>query len=57
MNGRETGVTVKVQGGEVVTMDEFKYLGSTTESDGSSIREVKKRVQGGWSVEMSVRVI
>lgn len=38
-------------------MDEFKYLGSATESDGSSIREVKKRVQGGWSVEMSVRVI
>ncbi|KAI5617633.1 hypothetical protein C0J50_22801 [Silurus asotus] len=34
---------------EVVRVNEFKYLGSTVQSNGECVREVKKRVQAGWS--------
>lgn len=30
-------------------VDEFKFLGSTIQSKRQCIRELKKRVQGGWS--------
>ena len=30
-------------------MEDFKYLGSTVQSNGESGREVKKRVQAGWN--------
>ncbi|KAJ8376011.1 hypothetical protein SKAU_G00065910 [Synaphobranchus kaupii] len=37
-----------MQGVEVAKVDEFKYLGSTVQSNGDCDREVKKRVQAGW---------
>ena len=40
--------TVKMQ--EVVAKGkDFKYLGSTVQSNGECGREVKKRVQAGWN--------
>ncbi|KAI5090197.1 hypothetical protein C0J45_20332, partial [Silurus meridionalis] len=30
-------------------VEEFRYLGSTVQSNGECVREVKKRVQAGWS--------
>ena len=41
--------TVKMQGEEVAKVDDFKYLGSTVQSNGECGREVKKRVQAGWN--------
>ena len=41
--------TVKMQGEEVVKVEDFKYLGSTVQSNGECGREVKKRVQAGWN--------
>ena len=38
--------TVKMQGEEVVKVDDFKFLGSTVQSNGECGREVKKRVRG-----------
>ncbi|KAJ8381504.1 hypothetical protein SKAU_G00022820 [Synaphobranchus kaupii] len=49
VNGREDGGMVRMQGVEVARVDEFKYLGSTVQSNGECGREVKKRVQAGWS--------
>lgn len=49
VNGREDGGMVRMQGVEVVKVDEFKYLGSTVQSNGECGKEVKKRVQAGWS--------
>ena len=37
--------TVKMQGDEVTKVDDFKYLGSTVQSNGECGREVKKRVE------------
>ncbi|KAK3516274.1 hypothetical protein QTP70_008651 [Hemibagrus guttatus] len=37
--------TVRLQG----EVQEFKYLGSTVQSNGECGKEVKKRVQGGWN--------
>lgn len=34
VNKSETGGKVKMQGAEVVKVDEFKYLGSTIQSNG-----------------------
>ena len=34
---------------EVAKVDDFKYLGSTVQSNGECGREVKKRVQAGWN--------
>ena len=42
--------TVKMQGEEVAKVDDFKYLGSTVQSNGECGREVKKRVKAGWNV-------
>ena len=41
--------TVKMQEEEVAKVDDFKYLGSTVQSNGECGREVKKRVHAGWS--------
>ena len=41
--------TVKMQGEEVAKVEDFKYLGSTVQSNGECGREVKKRVQTGWN--------
>ena len=40
--------TVKMQG-EVTKVEDFKYLGSTGQSDGECGREVEKRIQAGWN--------
>ncbi|KAI5086021.1 hypothetical protein C0J45_2353, partial [Silurus meridionalis] len=32
----------------VEKVEEFRYLGSTVQSNGECVREVKKRVQAGW---------
>ena len=40
--------TVKMQGEEVAKVEDFKYLGSTIQSNGEYGREVKKIVQAGW---------
>ncbi len=49
INGREGSRTVQLQGADVMKVDEFKYLGSVVQSNGECGREVKKRVQAGWS--------
>ena len=41
--------SVKMQGEEVAKVEDFKYLGSTVQSNGECGREVKKRVQAGWN--------
>ncbi|MCJ8749155.1 hypothetical protein PDJAM_G00173060 [Pangasius djambal] len=37
------------QTGEVKKVQDFKYLGSTVQSNGECEKEVKKRVQAGWN--------
>ncbi|XP_051790978.1 uncharacterized protein LOC127529870 [Erpetoichthys calabaricus] len=49
VNEREVSGMVRMQGVELVKVDEFKYLGSTVQSNGGCGREVKKRVQAGWN--------
>ncbi|KAK3559246.1 hypothetical protein QTP86_008514 [Hemibagrus guttatus] len=49
VNEREGGGTVRLQGEEVKKVQEFKYLGSTVQSNGQCGKEVKKRVQAGWN--------
>ena len=41
--------TVQMQGEEVAKVEDFKYLGSTVQSNGECGREAKKRVQAGWN--------
>ncbi|KAK3525929.1 hypothetical protein QTP70_010997 [Hemibagrus guttatus] len=50
VNEREGSGTVRLQGEEVKKVQEFKYLGSTAQSNGECGKEVKKRVQAGWNV-------
>ena len=40
--------TVYLQGEEIEKVDNFKYLGSTVQSNGGCKCEIKKRVQAGW---------
>ena len=40
---------VRMEGSALPKVSEFKYLGSTIQSDGGCGREVKKRVQAGWN--------
>ena len=47
VNERQVNGTVKMQ--EVAKLEDFKYLGSTVQSNGECGREVKKRVQAGWN--------
>ncbi|KAK3543975.1 hypothetical protein QTP70_032735, partial [Hemibagrus guttatus] len=52
VNEREGSGTVRLQGVEVKKVQEFKYLGSTVQSNGVlevCPKEVKKRVQAGWN--------
>ncbi|KAK3567338.1 hypothetical protein QTP86_019605, partial [Hemibagrus guttatus] len=49
VNEREGSGTVRLQGEEVKKVQEFKYLGSTVQSNGGCGKEVKKRVQAGWN--------
>ncbi|KAK3573129.1 hypothetical protein QTP86_014133, partial [Hemibagrus guttatus] len=44
-NEREGSGTVRLQGEEMKKVQEFKYLGSTVQSNGECGKEVKKRVQ------------
>ncbi|KAK3540985.1 hypothetical protein QTP86_008199 [Hemibagrus guttatus] len=48
VNEREGSGTVRLQGEEVKKVQEFKYLGSTVQSNGECGKEVKKRVQAGY---------
>ncbi|KAK3517747.1 hypothetical protein QTP70_018084 [Hemibagrus guttatus] len=45
VNEREGSGTVRLQGEEVKKVQEFKYLGSTVQSNGECGKEVKKRLQ------------
>ncbi|KAK3540940.1 hypothetical protein QTP86_006406 [Hemibagrus guttatus] len=49
VNEREGSGTVRLQGEEVKKVQEFKYLGSTVQSNGEYEKEVKKQVQAGWN--------
>ncbi|KAI5086753.1 hypothetical protein C0J45_23264, partial [Silurus meridionalis] len=49
VNEREGSGVMRLQGKEVKKVEEFRYLGSTVQSNGECVREVKKRVQAGWS--------
>ncbi|KAK3566596.1 hypothetical protein QTP86_001080 [Hemibagrus guttatus] len=49
VNEREGSGTVRLQGEEVKKVQEFKYMGSTVQSNGECGKEVKKRVQAGWN--------
>ncbi|XP_051788414.1 uncharacterized protein LOC127529327 [Erpetoichthys calabaricus] len=49
VNEREVSGMVRMQGAELAKVDEFKYLGSTVQSNVDCGREVKKRVQAGWN--------
>ena len=40
---------MKMQGEEVAKVEDFKYLGSTVQSNGECGREVTKRVKAGWN--------
>ncbi|KAK3569500.1 hypothetical protein QTP86_031667 [Hemibagrus guttatus] len=57
VNEREGSGTVRLQGEEVKKVQEFKYLGSTFQSNGECGKEVKKRVQAGVRVEVTVEVM
>ncbi|MCJ8729260.1 hypothetical protein PDJAM_G00104010 [Pangasius djambal] len=49
VNEREGSGPVRLEGEEVKKVQEFKYLGSTVQSNGECRKEVKKRVQAGWN--------
>ncbi|KAK3532164.1 hypothetical protein QTP86_009044 [Hemibagrus guttatus] len=49
VNEREGSGTVRLQAEEVKKVQDFKYLGSTVQSNGECGKEVKKRVQAGWN--------
>ena len=49
INGGNDDVTVKIENTKVPRVREFKYLGSTVQESGGCEREIKKRVQAGWS--------
>ncbi|KAI5085399.1 hypothetical protein C0J45_22987 [Silurus meridionalis] len=49
VNEREGSGGVQLQGEELEKVEEFRYLGSTVQSNGECVREVKKRVQARWS--------
>ena len=49
VNEKQVICTVKMQVKEVAKVEDFKYLGSTVQSNGECGGEVKKRVQAGWN--------
>ena len=48
-DGHEEGL-LEMQGEIVKQVEEFKYLGSTVQTDGGSGREITKWIQAGWGV-------
>ncbi|KAK3556508.1 hypothetical protein QTP70_008297 [Hemibagrus guttatus] len=54
VNEREGSGTVRLQGEEVKKVQEFKYLGSTVQSNGECWKEVKKRVQAAISFQSTI---
>uniref|UniRef100_A0A3B3BTI6 ribonuclease H n=1 Tax=Oryzias melastigma TaxID=30732 RepID=A0A3B3BTI6_ORYME len=49
VNERNQSGRVRLQGEEIKKVEEFKYLGSTVQSNGECGKEVKRRVQAGWN--------
>ena len=49
VNGIGDGGSVRMEGVEVAKVNEFKYLGSTVQSDAGCRTEVKKRILAGWN--------
>ena len=49
VNEREDNGTVQMQGEDLAKVEEFKYLGSTVQSNGEYGREMKYRIQAGWN--------
>ena len=48
LNGTPLG-SVKMQSAQLPQVSEFKYLGSTLQSDGYMSTEINKRAQCGWN--------
>ena len=48
LNGTPSG-SVKMQSAQLPQVTEFKYLGSTLQSDGDMTTEINKRNQCGWN--------
>ena len=46
---RQDNGTLRMQGKEVVTVGDFKYMGATVRNNGECGREVKKKAQAGWN--------
>ncbi|KAK3521544.1 hypothetical protein QTP70_012332 [Hemibagrus guttatus] len=64
VNERQGSGTVRLKGEEVKKVQEFKYLGSTVQSNGECAKEVKKRVQAAltyswtiWATQLSCSYI
>ena len=49
VNERDTSGRVRLQGEEIKKVEDFKYLGTTVQSNGECGKEVKKRAQAGWN--------
>ncbi|KAM7405544.1 hypothetical protein PAMP_012803 [Pampus punctatissimus] len=49
VNERDPSGSVRLQGEEIKKVEDFKYLGSTVQSNRECGKEVKKRVQAGWN--------
>ena len=49
VNERNPSGTMKLQGAEIKKVEDFKYLGSTVQSNGECGKEEKKLVQEGWN--------
>ena len=47
-NKKEVRAPIKLQDADVPETDDFKYLGSTIQSNGECGREIKRRIQVGW---------
>ena len=49
VNKRNPSGTVRLQGAEMKKVGDFKYLGSTVQSNGECGKEMKKHVQTDWN--------
>ena len=47
-NKKDIQSPIKLQGADVPETEDFRYLGSTIQSNGECGREIKKRIQAGW---------
>ena len=48
VNKSEDRPAMKLEGADVDEVEDFKYLGSTIQSNGECGLEIKKRIQAGW---------